>query len=163
MGCHTWFYRRIDRTIEEARELFLTEYKKSLKSWEELLNNPADECRVAYGWTQEYCDHYFEVLKRQIRMVEKGLCNVAVMNKQLDHCIYIPGRGLFITDVSMTHNIFRIGGYPEDMLFSFEETIEFIEKNKEAISNYRGPLQEDTIDRLKKFWEQYPDGMIDFG
>lgn len=52
------------------------------------------------------------------------------------------------------HDAFRIGGYPDDILLSLNETIEFIKKHK---------IEKVDWDYLKEFWCVYPDGMIRFG
>ena len=52
------------------------------------------------------------------------------------------------------HNLFRVSGYPEDILFSLEETKAFISKN-----NIEKVFWEDLVE----FWQVYPDGMILFG
>ena len=56
------------------------------------------------------------------------------------------------------HDVFRIGGYPDDQLFSLEETMAFIECNKDRIT-----FTENWEETLKKFWLLHPDGKIQFG
>ena len=34
------------------------------------------------------------------------------------------------TDIDTPHDIFRIGGYPDDKLLSFQQTMEFIKNNE---------------------------------
>lgn len=158
MGCHTWCARKENRTIEEARRLWIYEREKFIESWIEMINNPEDECRQAYPeWTQEYMEHTLKIYERQLRMVKKGLCNVAVMNQQPEHSYYIEGKGFFI-DCKDFGNQFRIGGYPEDKIFSKEECLEFIERNKDKIQFY-----EKTYEKLDEFWNRYPDGYMHFG
>lgn len=64
------------------------------------------------------------------------------------------------TNVDTPHNLFRIriGYYPNAKLLSLEQTIEFIEYNKENIS-----FVENWEERLKEFWSKNPDGVIEFG
>ena len=94
-------------------------------------------------------------------MVEKGLCKLAVMNHQPDDETgqlyrFVEGN-LYCTDDTLPHDIFRVGGYPEDLLFDFYDTIRFCRvKNNIELS----PQQ---IGNLRKFWDDYPDGMISFG
>lgn len=61
-------------------------------------------------------------------------------------------------DIDTPHNLFRIGGYPEDKLLSLKQTMEFIEKNKQLIT-----FTENWEDNLKEFWSRNPDGIIEFG
>jgi len=62
------------------------------------------------------------------------------------------------TDIDTPHNLFRIDGYPDDTLLSLEQTMEFIEHNKERMS-----FIENWETRLKEFWSKNPDGLIEFG
>jgi len=38
------------------------------------------------------------------------------------------------TDIDTPHDLFRIGGYPDDKLLSLQQTMEFIKLNKEQMS-----------------------------
>lgn len=54
------------------------------------------------------------------------------------------------------HDLFRIGGYPETLLHSYDETIKFIKENDCKTYDY-------TNEKIKEFWNKYPNGVIDFG
>ena len=157
MSVHTWCAYKVERSIEEARRLWIREQEKSISRNKEMINNPNDECRVAYGWTQEFLEHFLKLYERQLRMVKKGLCNVAVMKKQPEHSYYFEGKGFFINSKEFG-NQFRIGGDPEDDIFSKEECLAFIERNKDKIQFF-----DDTYERLDDFWGRYPDGYMHFG
>lgn len=160
MGCHTWCAYKIDRPIEVARKLFIHEQENSIKLWKELVGNPQHPLRVNRGthdWTEEFLENWIKVLERQLRMVKKGLCNVAVMNKQPDHTYYIEGKGFF-KNCEDHGNQFRIGTYPPDQIFSKEECLQFIEKNKDKIRFF-----DKTYEWLDEFWNMYPDGYMHFG
>lgn len=153
MGCHTWCYRKITRSIEEAREIYLNRTKDSLVRWQRMLNDPEDRCRVAYNWTDEICQKQIDIMTRQIRMVEKGLCNRAVMRKQPGLTRFVNG-SFYVEDDSLPHDLFRVGNYPETMLFSLQETLDFIKERS---------IEEVDMIQLFRFWNEYPDGMICFG
>ena len=68
---------------------------------------------------------------------------------------YVRGKGYFI-DVDEYHDLFRVGGYPDDCLFSLDATMKFIQENG-------CELTEENKVHLHAFWEKYPDGMIRFG
>lgn len=157
MGCHTWCAYKIERSIEEARRLFINKQEKFINDCKRMVADPKDECRVNYGWTQEYMEHSLNIFERQLRMVKQGLCNVAVMNKQPEHSYYIEGKGFFINSEEFG-NQFRIRNYPEDQIFSKEECLQFIEKNKDKIE-----LHDKTYEWLNEFWDRYPDGYMHFG
>lgn len=71
---------------------------------------------------------------------------------------WIDGKGLYISSDELPHDLFRKYGYPEIRLFSLEETLSYIhDKDNECF------IYDYTEESLKKFWEEYPDGMIEFG
>jgi hypothetical protein len=161
MGCHTWFYKKEERSIEEARQKLVEALNRVIEAYTIDRESPEsyyNHFRNAYNKTHAEMDWLVKVIQRQIGMIEKGLCNVAVMRKQEGVCRYIPEKGLFV-DIDGVHDVFRIGGYPDDTLFSLEETLKFIEDQGEKVYAKADNWQE----LLKYFWEKHPDGMIDFG
>ena len=57
-------------------------------------------------------------------------------------------------EVEYYHDLFRIEGYPNVILFSENQTIDFIKENK---------IKNVDWSSLKEFWKVYPDGIILFG
>lgn len=195
MGCHTWFYRKIERTQEEANESCIREFKKLRNFHWKIFKNPTGYRRTDwtenYGQAKEESLKFIKVLNRQIKAIYNGHYQKAVWNHQGDKeiTIYVEGKGLFIEDTGY-HDAFRLGGYPDDQLFSLEETLKYLEEKDELITyGYRARLNPEipmmnglvngeapvwyevdreehkanSIERLKKFWEEFPEGMIDFG
>jgi hypothetical protein len=111
-------------------------------------------------WTIEFITTWRDTDTRRVRMIDADLCKQAVMNK---FCMYGDKltefyNGNLYDDVDGYHDIFRKYGYPEDRLFSLEETLEYINDPKNDCDTY-----DKTIELLTKFWFEYPDGMITFG
>ncbi len=177
MGCHTWFSRKSSRTIEEAREILINRYKKHIKMLAEdfttedkiMLYEDFYESKHGEKTEEEILlfynnkiEHDIAVINRKIQIISKGLCNVAVMKHQSSPdrlSYYFPDKGFFI-GCDDFHNCFRLHGYPEDMLFSKEETYKFLEDNK---NNPLLEIHENTYKWLDEFWDKYPDGFIHFG
>jgi hypothetical protein len=159
MGCHTWFYRKIERTQEQAKQNCLKGLLKSEKLNLSILNDRNYNNIDWSEWTDDMLLEHDAVLKRQIRMVENNFCQRAVWNHQNDKNLteYIEGKGLYIEDTGF-HDVFRKYGYPENKLFSLEETLDYINNTENNCTVY-----ENTIERLKDFWSNYPDGFIEFG
>lgn len=159
MGCHTWFYRKIGRTQEEAKQSCLQNLKRGRNLAWKIYKNPTSYCNIDWEVTKEYQLNYINLLNRQIRMVSNNLCSKAVWNRQNDEDLteYIDGRGLYIEDTGF-HDVFRKYGYPDDKLFSLEETLNYINSPENKCTIY-----ENTIEHLKEFWNRYPDGIIKFG
>lgn len=163
MSCHTWFYKRVDMSYEEAREMVL----KSMEEMVDWLEGPEYTKMLAEALEEDPYDTYISsmsdclpVFKRQLRMIKAGLCKEAVMNKVPDH-EYINGK--MYTGVEEYGNIFRVYDYPEDILWSYEDCMLFIE-NRRLIEGTRVDMRHPNWqEELKKFWQEYPDGFIRFG
>ena len=169
MGCHTWCYRKIDRTIEEAKQIWLKAQIKSIARWEDIVNNPEDECRVVYEWTQEECQDTLNILKRKLNFVSKGLVKEAFCKHEQsalgERRVWFDSNTKAFYQDTEFHDPFRIWGYPVDFLYSYEECLKYITKFEEThgvkIHLYVNPITGEQS--LKKFWETYPDGQIHFG
>jgi len=158
MGCHTWFYRKIERTQEEAKQSCLRGLRKSEKLNLNILANRNYNGLDWSDWTESELIKHDSYLKRQIKMVKNNFCQRAVWNHQNDGNLteYIDGKGFYM-EIGF-HDTFRKYGYPEDRLFSLQETLDYINNPENDCTIY-----ENTIERLKEFWNKYPDGMIEFG
>jgi hypothetical protein len=166
MGCHTWFYKKIDTPpYEEMKKFVIDTYNRSINDLTCWIDNPTDveylEMFEAYPeWTIEFITTWRDTDKRRVRMIEADLCKQAVMNKFCMNGDKLTEfyNGNLYDDVDGYHDIFRKYGYPEDRLFSLEETLEYINDPKNDCDTY-----DKTIELLTKFWFEYPDGMITFG
>ena len=169
MGCHTWCYKKIDRTIEEAKQIWINEQLKSITRWESVVANPKDEARIAYEWSQEDCLYTLNKLKRQLSFVNKGLIKEAFckhnQNTFKEAIIKFNSNTKIFYQNTEFHDPFRIWGYPTDFLYSYEECLIYI-KNFEKFHDVKIDLYINPVtgkESLKTFWETYPDGEIHFG
>ena len=171
MGCHTWFYRKLNVEEEEILPAVIELFEDNIKFWNNYLydkNSLGDYLEVIQETYPEIDDEYAKksitICERKIRMITNGLCKEAVRNKYCESLKsvtrYMTGKGFFISQ-GTTHDVFRKYGYPEDTLFSYEETINYIEDIKNECHLYI--TLEETKEKLKNFWDMHPDGMIDFG
>lgn len=157
MGCHTWCYRKSNRSIESARKIAISELEITIHINNSILADPNYENLDWSEFSIADLQHSTAVNERKIRMIKAGLCNIAVMNLQPDISIYVPGKGLYISDDELPHDIFRVVNYPEVKLFSLGESNKFIND-----PNNNCTINEMTIPKLEKFWNDHPDGMIGF-
>lgn len=171
MGCHTWFFKRADPqpTWEEVKNFKLDYIDRSIELHQQMIDGTLDpDMAEAYPeWNKECGERYIPIYERMRRMVEKDLCKLAVChgysyNDNLTH-FSNEKEVFYYEDNTLPHDLFRIGGYPDDLLFSFEETLDFIERYNKK---YDYEVKFDRLDgmqRLKDFWNEHPDGMIHFG
>jgi len=165
MGCHTWFKTKSKYSLEEIRQIWIQQQKKWIQQWEDYTFNPElKEKRLEIFTTektQKEFEYYLEVYKRQLRKVESGHVKYSFVDNLLegtDEGILYEyyNDTIFVDNRTMPHDIFRIGGYPEDLLFSYDDTIKFIQKNNIEYDDI-------MLNKLKKFWDENPIGLIRFG
>jgi hypothetical protein len=185
MGCHTWFYKKIqDPSSEEVHNIVKDRCEKELSFLDRLINDrssvDADLLEAYPEWTPEWATSMKDAWSKIYNFVDGGELNIKELpeafNAFFDEGMsrdsilaflyemwttelttFIEGKGWF-EDTDEFHDVFRKYGYPDDKLFSLEETLEYIKDPNNQCTTY-----EWTDRRLKEFWEKYPNGMIKFG
>ena len=175
MGCHTWFKVESKYSLEELRQIWIQQRINWIERWETFTKNPECEERTEGGifssYTQEYFDWYLKVYKRQFDFVKKGIVKqdfIHHLTHMDDEDMHEIHNGILYCDnEDVPHDIFRIGDYPDDILFSFEESKKFIEKNRDKIfygtASSQAQSEEECLYLLRNFWNKNRIGMIDFG
>lgn len=168
MGCHTWFYKRLEvqPTYEEIREKYLEHLSKEIRSREKYLSGKNHELgdildEIYSQYEKAEIEKEIAILNRIRRRVENRTCKLATIKHACwDNVVdyeYSEHTNAFYIEASY-HDIFRIGTYPDNELNSLEETLDFIDFYKTKISLYP-----DSLEYLHRFWNEHPDGMIRFG
>jgi hypothetical protein len=172
MGCHTWFHTKSDPqpSYEEVREKLIKLFQQE-KDWYFAHANGTifeEDAWLFEGKDQKESEYFAKVMDRYIRRLENRTCKIATMRRvwMIGNFYYCEKNGQIYSEVDKHHDLFRIGGYPNDELLSFEETLKFIEDNEDRIAF--GPMPTDygkneVIRRLQLFWDEFPEGMIRFG
>lgn len=160
MGSHTWFYNKNNRTLEEAKDLYVKNLEKDTEFIKNILK---DDNYGGYDWKEYYeemnIDNYEDFLNDQLKSNRNKINNIndlseeQIYKSQTETSIYVNGK--FYTMVEDFHDLFRTN-YNNTKLFSLEETLKFIKENNCSVYDY-------TEKRLKEFWNKYPNGVIDFG
>jgi hypothetical protein len=167
MGCHTWFYKKIEGpTEEQIRKDLVVYFQETIQFYDSALNQKEslDDLtkEVLVGVSDEELEverDEFLFLYRRFASGEMGIDEVNenwASSRFSRHIEYSRKGGWYETDDSLPHDLFRIGNYPETLLFSLEETLDFIKTNKCTVYEY-------TDEKLGDFWAEFPDGMIRFG
>lgn len=174
MGCHTWFYKKIEVDHETVKANVADLYKREIDLYDRMISRRDEidaELLEAYPeWTVEYGIKQKAIYERKLKNINCDLCKAAMYRRYKhgnDLTMYVEGKGFYITNNDLPHDTFRRGNYPDDRLFSLEETLKYLEDNDSIIYYYDNTEREksktEAIERLKKFWNEYPDGMIEFG
>jgi hypothetical protein len=183
MGCHTWFYKKIETPSEdEIRSTVKDRCEREIQFLEKLIHRRSEideDLLEAYPeWTPDYAKEIKPHWERIIAFANGGSIDLSEFPEyffeedydkenllsqfyaawQPKLTVYIPERG-FYEEVEF-HDVFRKYGYPEDLLFSLEETLTYINNPKNKCSIHD---KEWTLKTLYEFWKKYPDGMIQFG
>jgi len=206
MGCHTWLHTKskYQPTFEEIKELVVKTFESEIDYLKRHIEGRLDEDKVWLFESQTILQSEWklEIYKRKLQIINKNLCKVAVCNyysyyvgtdefgrsyhyETSNFTLYTGLSGSNKTPVEeWYHDTFRIGGYPEDKLFSLQETLDFIERNEKKIrfghiacinadeKDYnkrkwkeinRKKSKQKCMEILKEFWTKHPDGLIYFG
>ncbi len=186
MGCHTWEHTKTPLTYKDVLPKVIETYRWLVKIAEEYVNDitPDDELYLWGDCTKEEAIQLLDIRKRQIRMIEKGLCQKAVMRKYADETCgeydgcrvsrYCDSNGYLYRDVNDVWVKFRCKHYPNDELHSAEEAKQFYlnPDNKCYVNNHEfkypmmgkyPELDKEVLDSIDNFFEKYPEGMITFG
>lgn len=114
--------------------------------------------KTLYPWaTLAILDGDIALAQRKIRMVQKGLCQQAVWNHQGNRMAFANGQ--LYEEAEGWHGGFRVADYPPNCLFSHAEVVTFLD-TLPADKKWIGP---ESLAYVRRFFEQYPDGMICFG
>lgn len=181
MGCHTWFYKKSKTpTTEEMKSVVKDHCERELEFLEKLIHRREEidqDLLEAYPeWTPEYAIEnkarwenllafsngepidltIFGKFFFEENYTEDSLLENLYSSWSGNLMTYVKGKGFYET--TDFHDVFRKYRYPDDQLFSLEETLAYINNPENGCSTY-----ENTTEMLKRFWEEHPDGMINFG
>lgn len=171
MGCHTWFFVKYEDDLKKLKKIAKKEIAKEIysddyrKMYNYAMRNNLKE--VIANLVADNLASSESVLPISVHSIEHG---GAVFMEIEYHSLleYNAKHGTNhknrwapeLKDVQLyaPHDIFRIGGYPDDWLFSLAETKAFCELNNINI-------EPKDMDRLEDFFKRFPDGKgsIHFG
>jgi hypothetical protein len=166
MGCHTWFYKKVKGpTREEAIEKIRIAHEKEVAFLRRMIADresiDADLLEAYPEWTPVYAQERIPYWESELEnLKDPALSDDDVFKNYIsigyDIKSYIAGKGFYSSTDELPHDLFRKYNYPEDQLFSLDETLEYIRNNECTTYEW-------TEEKLKEFWTNHPDGMISFG
>lgn len=169
MGCHTWFYKELkkpDLTNFEIKNKIINNIENvTLPFLNKLLKETSDK--------KEEIELKEEIYLTKIHL--KQIIDISLKDEyKLLHAYYdmldinfTSYNGKFYENTEY-QDIFRHRNYEAPTLTSLNDTLEFIkihnckgncyfDKNDKLIN------EEINFDKLKEFWNKYPNGIIEFG
>jgi hypothetical protein len=177
MGCHTWFYKKLKTPSNEVMYKAIKDYfdrgislnyklaydRDSLDpTWHSIWESIPPNVESYESNILHYVKSFgaLEDKKEDVEWLMAKYASIHHDNDNIGNVVFIEGRGLYHEpkDDRLPHDLFRVWDYPEDMLFSYEESIQYINN-----PNIKCEIYENTFEDLKEFWDTYPDGMICFG
>jgi hypothetical protein len=140
MGCHTWAWRPLSLTRKQKKE-YIARYINRLLSITDV--------------EKKYKPMFKKLNRIKKYFLTDSYSNDAVIDKLLishtNELLKIFDREVY-ESLDEYHHMFRVGGYPETVLCSEKCTKRYISQ-LDKVDSYR----------LKRFWKEYPDGIITFG
>ena len=89
MGCHTWFYKKLEISFEEVKKSVIKRIEKEIEFNNDLIynrDNIVSDLLEAYPeWTVETGIYWKSIFERQLRMIKSGFCEKAICNKYSDY------------------------------------------------------------------------------
>jgi len=175
MGCHTWFYQKVNRTLEEAKELAL----KKKEEWDPKVRSMLEHESTLGLHNKRSLEYHKAALDHEVQRIKDGDLVLIYEHQPESPSFYDYSNGNFYVDIKpddlpFNRMPFRVSGpleyikdgklqsrhYPEVMLASFDETVEWVD-------NFGTPMnftaEGDWKELVKAFWDKYPDGLILFG
>lgn len=163
MGCHSWFFFRTERAEEEIRALAKKSVEKT-SSWADV-NQMQIEAPTQWDTTErKWVNH----MKKRRQILEFGTWNqiMELACESLPDVAHVYMGQIY--ESADYHNLFRVYGYPTNVLTSMKATKAFIAKWQREKPNFIS-LDEPTagwpgsMAKLEEFWGKYPNGLIHFG
>lgn len=158
MGVHTWTSKRVNRTLDEARELAIKNLSEKIEKYAsgKLDKSVNSVCSHTHQKPEYVKKDIIWMLEQQLEAVKAGIAMYIWDNQPEELSKYVYHLDGFFVEVGDYHNCFRTGE-SEVFLSSKEDCLQFL--------NLREYVNPESIDwdSLNEFWENYPDGIIETG
>jgi len=148
MGCHTWFYEKVNKSEEELKKC---------------LSNVLDDYIISENDTEiveEIGLLYVKLANIKILRIIRLLNNNTIKYNNLithvsEYCdgLYLIKNKILYKEINF-FDLFRTG-YSDKILLSLGETLQFI-KDSDIV------IEDKNLILLKQFWIKHPNGVIDF-
>lgn len=173
MGCHTWFYDKMNPqpTYEECKQHMLESINNNIEiitgkaEFEDeiekkILTDYLNEIVSIFG-TVERTLEYFQRLSKHIQE-DKAVEAVKKKYQPYGNLIMYHNGIFYEEKEGLPHDVFRNHEYPDDVLTCYEDFEEFWNTHK-CFPRKGSKAEEDVKTKMKKFWEEHPEGIVTFG
>lgn len=187
MGCHTWFYRRVAEQPSDSELIaqFTKVWTKTVQEYETYVKNGGIDGTGDWGAfeSEGALIETIQKLKWMLNNVSSFRSFKPIFDADLEaetEFIHKEGElyylvvyeweaptldgdrnlttfvdGIYYREINKYHDLFRSNKY-DTILKTKEETLRFLKENHIRISK-------DNKGKLLKFWEDYPNGLIELG
>jgi hypothetical protein len=160
MGCHTWFFKRDDRTLEEIKEIALKRLERRMKRWENMTAEEIENYKFLDEKELDVKAIAIRYIKRYRKRIEKD--DLRAIYANIGNLTYRV-KGKYYVDPKEQHDVFRVRNYPDKRLWSYEEVEKWLNRPQNK-KKYQAPTLNDVQkERLKEWFNTYPDSFICFG
>ena len=163
MGCHTWFGKNVEVSYEEVKRFAINIYERDIEFNNSIIDGTVkrDVLELFPELTKEFGIKHKAIAERKLRMIKSDHCKLAMYNRyeHITGLTFYANGEFYVYTHDLPHDLFRVGNYPEDKLFSLDETLDFIEANANDVYKQ----DEELLSKLANFWVNNPNGIILFG
>lgn len=165
MGCHTWFYKKSNLTFEQAKEIAIKEVETAIGNAKQMLKNDCEEyveLRNMYEWDDAYIQNWIKDLEKDVQLIHEN-------DKEIVYTWVAGSNGFYdktnetLYENSGYHDIIRVLNYPTIHFYTFEQMLDWIIKHRFDSEYNTSHITNDEINKLRNYWQQYPNSIVHFG
>lgn len=181
MGCHTWFYNKIDNMPKEhmsnIKEKLITNINKYwimniskedfIKEIQETIDANTSSAYLKEMLNDGYYESQISKYRKYLNILhdDKNIDAFKSVVKDCYSCREIDNVSFFSLTPFEWHDNFRIYGYPEEIFCDAQTLINFLKNYDQTMI---GPKEStgfntDIENIIKEFFDKYPNGMVQFG
>lgn len=171
MGCHTWFYKKMPNqpSYQECKDMAIKYCTANIQECYDYINGKITDEDMINIWKQydpleiltECQDELNQVFNDNRQTIDNLVAHIMFLNNTERNVIRCHKGIFYISSNDLPHDVFRTWGYPEDVLESYQDFENFIVTNEYRLEQFDS--LEETKQKMKQFWEKFPDGIVDFG
>lgn len=160
MGCHTWFYVRVERTFLEAKELAAKNIEEHIALWSNADAYELDLIELDFG--KGAMPWFINRLKKRLKKIHSP--NYKVIWANQPEILYESINGQFYVESNAAHDHFRVKNYPPNVfLFSLNDVDLWLNNPINQKLYEAQPLTCIERELVDAWFKTFPESFITFG